>query len=168
MSLGKVVWLKVRLIDSVEAGNTDVCSAFSNVFQCESCYWDRFFPRICIIQKRIHQSPSCCWNVRARKSTGVQKKCRGGSLSVQIFFLKRNGIFNLPYLVDWFYSLTSDFDIILCFLTMINNYDEIMFKGVFVYRDQGRNICFLLAPTVHLYYNLSTLNHCSIRCSIHP
>ena len=97
MSLGKVVWLKVRLINSVEAGNTNVYSAFSNVFQCRSCYWDRFFPRICIIQKRIHHSPSCCWNVRTRKSTGVQKKCRGGSLSVQIFFLKRNGIFNLPY-----------------------------------------------------------------------
>ena len=113
MSLGKVVWLKVRLIVSVEAGNTNVYSAFSNIFQCGSCYWDRFFPRICIIQKRIHHSPSCCWNVRARKSTGVQKKCRGGSLSVQIFFLKRNGIFNL---MDWAYSLTSEFDIILCYV----------------------------------------------------
>ena len=27
-----------------------------------------------------------------------------------------------------------------------------MFKGVFVYRDQGRNICFLLAPKVLLDY----------------
>ena len=131
MSLGKVVWLKVRLIVSVEAGNTNAYSAFSNIFQCGSCYWDRFFPRICIIQKRIHHSPSCCWNVRARKSTGVQKKCRGGSLSVQIFFLKRNGIFNL---MDWAYSLTSEFDIILCYV-------EICW-----------NICFLLAPKVLLHY----------------
>ena len=125
MSLGKVVWLKVRLIVLVEAGNTNVYSAFSNIFQCGSCYWDRFFPRICIIQKRIHHSPSCCWNVRARKSTGVQKKCRGGSLSVQIFFLKRNGIFNLP---EWTDSIPWPRNLTLFF---------VMLKDLFLISTEG-------------------------------
>ena len=55
-----------------------------------------------------------------------------------------NGLILFLDLGIWHYSLLFDYK--------IDNNVKIMFKGVFVYRDQGRNICFLLAPKVLLDY----------------